>query len=144
MILRHRLHCTIVRACAGSEARGDAEWEDGHCATEKVRVYTCSCSCLCCRNLQPGSAVWMVWAWEGWVTARVSLSLVACMACMHCTGHTDSMPCPLSCVWYCLCESPTQLRFFSPVGLSVWCWSIGFCLSLVNRVHYSLFQLVTP
>jgi hypothetical protein len=39
MILRHRLHCTIVRAPRpGVEpACGEVLWEDGHCATEKVR-----------------------------------------------------------------------------------------------------------
>ena len=49
MILRHRLHCIIVKAKrregpsgAGSSSSSyrpasPAKWEDGHCASEKVR-----------------------------------------------------------------------------------------------------------
>jgi hypothetical protein len=39
MILRHRLHATIVRAPnkdGASCAEGQVTWADGHCATEKV------------------------------------------------------------------------------------------------------------
>jgi len=40
LILRHRLHCIIVRAkCRRDAAKypdSPAKWEDGHCASEKV------------------------------------------------------------------------------------------------------------
>jgi prepilin-type processing-associated H-X9-DG protein len=37
MILRHRLHATIVKAPRPDKpAYGDVCWADGHCASEKV------------------------------------------------------------------------------------------------------------